>query len=1171
MTIYEEGDSAERISISTDLDATLFVEAGAGTGKTSQLVSRILALVLTGRSHIEQLAAITFTEAAAAELRDRVLEKFEQLAQQEIGTVLQGYLGEVVGPLDSIKIERVHEALSGIDSAAITTLHGFARRILSENPFEAGLPPSFEVLDEISSGANFEERWEEYLESLLTDPSRKALLSRALAIGISIDSLRDVGRLLTKNWDLVPEVSNERNSQPASLVPVETEPLESALQEAIDLLQYCSDTSDLLFIHLLSVVNFKDDLEKSSNELESLMLLFAQSKLENGKKGRKENWSGKKNDVLEKLGLAQEIFVGIKDKISHDLVDRLLVDLSFWVHRCSEQRRIEGRLEFHDLLVHSRNLVRRHGEAWRLLHDQYHYILVDEFQDTDPIQAELAVRICTDDLDAGEKDWMELTLPPGRLFFVGDPKQSIYRFRRADIALFLKMRDRVGGGVIQLRNNFRSVPGILNWINSIFSELIGEGDGESQPRYEPLAASVKSNSVSRAKRGNREGDMPSQPTSPVVILGKEGMVDVRIDAVRREEAQDIAKAVTSIRDNKWVKRVGTDFNDKPSFEPIALSDIAILIPNRISLLTIEDALEDAGIAYRLESSSLVYTASEICDLFTILCAIDNPGDEVAIIGALRTPGLGCGDDDLVDYFRLGGSWDYRSELPPAISRDHKVALGLRALLELHEVRCWNEVSSLIELVLDRFRFFELALGGPHAREAWRRFRFVLDQARQFCDDQTGDLRRYLRWVALQSDDSVRATEVILPEADLDAVRIMTVHASKGLEFPVVILTGLGSGQNYSNLPKVLFTPDGLEASFGVDLRSNRYQELAEREKNFLRNERIRLLYVAATRAQDYLVACLHRSEKDNGSHAGLLASICSEHPELWSELDVFNGSELSVGVSACSGLSTSQLPRDQAEITEHFENDFLDDIDSRMAWIEQRRQNLASGSIPFTLAATAIGKIARDRKSETPSHLFLNADEEKLELEATAIEESIDSRSVWRRGRAGTAIGRAVHATLQVVDLATGVNLDQLALRCASAEGVGERANEVEVLVKAAINSVEIRNAVKGGKYWRELYVGVPVGSRVLEGFIDLLVDGPNGLEVIDYKTDYIGSALDLDDLLGRYRLQGASYAVAVEEILGRSVEFCTFLFLNRQGVRSVRLFDLALAKAEVRELLASI
>ena len=377
-------------------------------------------------------------------------------------------------------------------------------------------------------------------------------------------------------------------------------------------------------------------------------------------------------------------------------------------------------------MVQARNLLRHHGDVAATLHRTYTHLLIDEFQDTDPIQAELAVRIASDDPDAGAKRWTELTFPPGALFFVGDAKQAIYRFRRADIGLFLDVRSSFVDEPLALTRNRRSVPGIIDWVNATFAALIGDGVPGVQPAYQPLVAHRPAHPC---------GPGQSDAVAPVVLLG-DAVDEQNVAAIRATEANEIADAVRRIREERWP--VGDDGH------AARLADICVLIPTRTSLPALEDALESAGLPYRVESSSLVYASPEVRDLLTVLRAIDDPTDEVAIVAALRSPMFACGDDDLVEHRGADGSWDYRKP-PPENLPDGPVAAGLSSLHQLHDERWWHDVSGLIQRVLAERRLLELALDDRRPRDVWRRLHFVTDQARAFTDAYGTDLRRYLAW------------------------------------------------------------------------------------------------------------------------------------------------------------------------------------------------------------------------------------------------------------------------------------------------------------------------------------------------------------------------------------------------------------------------------------------
>jgi ATP-dependent helicase/nuclease subunit A len=294
-----------------------------------------------------------------------------------------------------------------------------------------------------------------------------------------------------------------------------------------------------------------------------------------------------------------------------------------------------------------------------------------------------------------------------------------------------------------------------------------------------------------------------------------------------------------------------------------------------------------------------------------------------------------------------------------------------------------------------------------------------------------------------------------------------------------------------------------------------------------------LLYVAATRARDHLVVSLHHKEESD-CHAEKLSEICVRAKQLWQPFDVSWQMPL-------SSEGTARAP-------------FDDSAERRQAWLDERQQRIAALARVPAFAATELAKLA------APS-----IDDPNLQKDPP-----VEEVPPWRRGRAGTAIGRAVHAVLQSIDLASGDALEGAARAQAAAEGIPARADEVARLAASALHSSAVQQAVAGGRYWRELYVGAPVGGVVIEGFIDLLYDTPEGLVVVDYKTDAAPGAPEIEAAVQRYRLQGAAYAVALEQSLGRPVARCVFVFTRPAGAIEREIDDLPAATAAVRELLQS-
>jgi len=1093
---FQPSDQAQRDRILTDLDSTLFVEAGAGTGKTSSLVGRIVRLVATGRTEMRRIAAITFTERAAAELRDRVREEMEKAARD--------------GKLPDDEAARIREATGDIDAAAIETLHGFAQRILTAYPLEAGLPPAVSVKDEVVSSIAFEERWRDYLDSLLHNAALEEVLVRGYVLGLDLGQLRTLALALHRNWDRVEDVDLAAPALP----PVDAGIVLAAVDRACAVQARCVDSSDYLYRHLEWMKTYRARLQEAEDPLDALRILAEPRRLSHTK-GRKPSWQGITPDEIKAmLTEAQDSRQALLGEQRAAVLEALLVELRGFVLSYAEERRREGQLEFHDLLVLARDLLRHHPSVRRALRAQFSHLLIDEFQDTDPIQIELAVLLACGETESAPSDWREAEVEEGRLFFVGDPKQSIYRFRRADITLYRRVQEKFSDRTIYLTQNFRSCRSVIDWVNAVFDSLIGEGDAEGQAPYVGLDCSWE-----------------ADDESPTVRLVGEPS-DENVPVIRRREAQEIAAVIRQANAEGW-SVTGQNEQGAREVRPTRYADIAILLPTRTSLPSLERALDESGIPCRIESQDLLYDTQEVRDLLTILRSIDDPTDEVALVAALRTPAFACADDDLVRYSQTGGRWDYRQQPPTILGIDHPVVSAMAALNDLHNQRWWRPLNEVVEAVIRERKLFELAFAHGRPRERWQRLRFVLDQSRAFAEAGGATLRQFVEWAELQAKEEMRVVETVVPEADDDAVRILTVHASKGLEFPIVILAGLNSTSRGGRPgPRVLWGSDGRpEVQLGSEnarFQTSGFEQLTAVEQRLDEYEKVRLLYVAATRARDHLVVSLHHKSGTQCA-ASTLGTFCEGIPTLWTKAEI-----------------TSSPPKPPSDGRSY---EFDDSPEQRAHWLEERESRIALLSRAPVYAATAI---SRELTASEDPNLKKDAPVEEI--------------PPWRRGRAGTSMGRAVHAVLQSVDLATGEGLAGAAAAQAAAEGISDRAAEIEKAVRAALDSPSVKAAVASGRYWREVYVAAPVDGALVEGFIDLLYETPEGFVIVDYKTDRVPSEAELGAALHRYRLQGAAYALALTETLGRPVAACRFLFVQTPHPREEPLENLSSAIEQVRE-----
>ncbi len=1058
----EPPDEAARRRIREDTASTLLVEAGAGAGKTSALVERIVSLVDQGEP-IESIAAITFTEKAAADLRHRLR-------------------AALVGP-------GRQAAAEALDHAPIGTLHAFARRLLFEFPVEAGLPPGFTVLDELESQLALDERWQDLLDELLDEARREVApgLSAAELVQLcqwgSFGGNRGLRRIVEDfqaNWDLVEDrVQLDPPTRPDADV-------DTVLDRARDLLARPVPAGDGQETLLERLAVATDRLARAAGVGDTLRGLDALKQALRGSSrcGNRANWKVIGVDALDELRADELALVVTVDAqlapwrqyrqaVVGAIAARFVLDGAL-------ARAVAGTLEFHDLLVLARRLLATQPTVRQILHDRYRRVLIDEFQDTDPIQFEIATRL-TAAPEAQGRDASDLVPRPGRLFLVGDPKQSIYRFRRADIATYLAASTSMASARESLTANFRSSPGVIDWVNGVFSQVI-EATDAVQPAYAALDACRPEPSAH----------------GTVTVLGLEPHdEDLRAQDLRELEAASVAAAVATALRERWPVADGAG-----ALRPCRAGDVAILLPARTSLPMLETALERLGVPYRAENASVVYVAPEIRDLMLALRAAADPTDELAMVAALRTPLYGCSDVELYDWRMAGGRWSPFAD-PPLGFEDHPVSVAIADVRSMARAVGDAGPAELLEQLVERRRVLEAALAGADGRDVWRRVRYVIDQARAWTDAGGRGLRRYLRWAAYQAAEG-RASDTILPEHDHDAVRIMTVHAAKGLEFPITVLSGMTTMMRGTRVMSVVW-PDG---GWTLAERDNDvFEEFRPLDEQMGDAERRRLLYVACTRAIDHLVVSLHRKPEsvERGTAKATSATVLTE------------AGAAGYGARVADPPSEA-LPRSFSEpVTLPWEDPAV--------WSVERARAIGVASIRSTTSAT---RIAHDAPV--------------VPAPAAAIDPGLAKEGVdldlppWQRGRYGTAIGRAVHAVLQDADLATGADIDGLAAVQCAAEGIFGFESQVAALSRSALAAPIVRRAAGGAPHWRELFVVAELGATVLEGYVDLLVRTEAGLVIVDYKTDQWPAATERATRLAQYRRQLAAYGVALRQLLDEPI-----------------------------------
>lgn len=556
-----------------------------------------------------------------------------------------------------------------------------------------------------------------------------------------------------------------------------------------------------------------------------------------------------------------------------------------------------------------------------------------------------------------------------------------------------------------------------------------------------------------------------------------------------------------------------------------------MLPTRTSLPALERALQARGVPYRIESRSLVWSTDAVRGLVAILHAVDSPADEVSLLAALRNPGLACSDVDLLTWRAAGGRWSLFAETPKDLSDTHPVATALKTLLGWHDQRWWLPVNQLVDRVVRELRLVELTASQRRPRDHWRRLRFVVDQSRSWCDNGGSGLGSFAAWAVQQMDDDADVLETVVPEPDDDAVRILTVHGSKGLEFPITMVAGLAGGAGRQ--PQVLWTDAGPEVRFRAGkLETAGWGAAAGIEKEHARREAIRLLYVAVTRAKDHLVlGCYHAPPK--GKNAQRTAA-----QQLWDLLcqDGLARTEL--------GIADPQMQPDPPVSAA------APRIPDRETFMRDRQVLLDAVRGRVSTSPTALTVAVQKADDETPDGTAIEPDREVEE--AKPIDAAPRRAAVRRSSSRGAAIGTATHRVLELVDLKRPAvdEVTSLARLACAEQRIPELQDDVEGRVWSALGAESLRGAVElDARTLSEVYLVVREGDRFLEGYIDLLVDaGPESLSILDYKTDRATTDAEVAAKQEHYAPQLAAYARAIEQVTGRAASFTGLIFARPGG-----------------------
>jgi exodeoxyribonuclease-5 len=845
-------DGARRDAISCH-DRSILVEAGAGSGKTAVMAGRIAVMLAQGVAP-RAIAAVTFTELAASELLSRVRDFVADLAAGHIAPELRIALPDGLSPAQR---DNLVSATAAIDEITCSTIHGFCQRLIKPYPAEADIDPGATVMDRNQADLAFLEIVDGWLRERLSGGQGGILAEMVLhSPGETVALMHKIAEALRRRRSLVvPAVTPLADHlqtfrqaaahllafmQTAGVHEPETETIAARLSEMATALPSAAGAATPSGLVGLLVSRPHPDLCTKSGGFSSYRKKgkwAAAAKLA----GLSKADGDRLNDAADTLYEACcTTWTALLQAASTLVLSSLIDEARPILQRYREHKRASAQLDFDDLIHAARDLLRDHGAVRQALGQRYARVLVDEFQDTDPLQAEIFWRLCGDPGD-DPQDWTSFRIRAGALFLVGDPKQAIYRFRGADVGAYVQARTAFSvqdaGGLVSISTNFRSRASILTFVNERF-EAILSADG--QPGFTALDPF----------HDDRDDGL-CVAALDIAVADENGKASA--EQQRDAEADAVAELCARMIGSHPVldRKTGED-------RPCEPGDIALLAPTGAELWRYEEALERRGVPVATQAGKGLFRRQEVQDLIALTRTLADRRDTLALGALLRGPLVGLSEEELLDIvWTLPRSEEEPGRIPrfdlgvdPA-AINHPLARDVVERLQALQRRGNSTTPhDLLSQAVDVFRVRPI-LFDRHRAQAERALANVdlyLSLSTSFA---VRGLRAFSEAMTAAWTEEARAVEG-RPDAQEEAVALYTMHAAKGLEWPVVIpintMTGVMAPDSavIDRLTDTFYCP-----ILGVP--PSGYDTVRQTEKDELDRERVRLWYVAATRARELLV------------------------------------------------------------------------------------------------------------------------------------------------------------------------------------------------------------------------------------------------------------------------------------------------------------------------------
>ncbi len=1157
-------DDKDRLLAVTTFDKNIVVTAGAGTGKTTLLVDRITHLLMreTDPLKITDIIAITFTKKAANEMKIRLrnrlqyfINMYENLitrrlnegVERAISDENKNYEARLLDDLIQrynlsmeVIARRAEEAVNNIEQAQIGTIHSFAGHILRLYPLEAGIDPDFEEDDGSGFESHFEDEWEEWLDKELSSDSRCREEWKDVLRRVSVDSVKVLAKYLCRETIPLASIENKTGSGQEILNQVQNDKedhRETVLssgrmfQQPVGKMHEWLSEEKKKACDILSTyedfrkVKMHDLLRKSIGLLDNVISGADVTPFEDNVPARyPADW--KEHDYNEAFRIVyttQELSVADEKFIRK--LSKLILPFAV---SCRKSFVLSGKMSFDGLLSFSCNILNKRRSIRNNLKNSFKSILIDEFQDTDPLQYEIILYLA-EEQDRFEQDWREIKLAPGKIFIVGDPKQSIYAFRGADIEAYHRVVDMIvsqGGVISNLSTNFRSHNGIINVVNCVCRKIIRERD-YIQPEY-----------VDIKECPGREAVKPLQRVE-MRLVDSGNDEDSDSTGTAELEAQAIGKFLKEEMIGKEIISSGSDGGEMP----VSPGHIAILLPKLTQVHEYLDVFKRLRIPYIVEGDRHFYGTQEVIDFVNLLRVLDNPLDRTAMAGVLRSPLGGISDRELYELYRLSLD-DFRIEedrlnkglekLDNSVFGEQRMDEFKRLIPALYDLlkRLNINVSILpvpdaLHYIFDNSPVLELAASSYHGEQSVANLQKIYRIANIMSDKSSLTLKGLTVLLEKRVASREKEGESLLSEEGVDAVRILSIHRSKGLEFPVVIVGGIHSIPNRGSDPAAVSYDwsggmSGIRVAGISDFTS---VMLHDKERLVEKEELKRLLYVAMTRAKECLIlsgVLGKRTYKDSflSMLKGALGNSVGERSA--DEIRIEKGilKQTVIGYNACT------IPAPPAREVRMSDDRISPEKIEMLSgvWEKRDKEYRAILDMPFFVTPSSVEKQLVEKSGKKRKYA--------------------DDR--LKAGDKSVLIGNIAHYILSNWDFSLNSAMLKNAVKDACRKFMPDNSllSELEDLFETFSASPAYEELKTAEILGKEVPFAMPWNGAVMEGVIDIIYRSKDKLYAADYKTDRVSEG-DIESKFKEYSVSVDIYMNAVRKCMGSEIAGFKLIFIR--------------------------